>query len=68
MDYGLLTAPGFALYRSEAETSRAITVHSCHGLGLLGSLWSQSETLWNSSTRMAFLGAYEAYILKPILL
>lgn len=28
MDYGLQTAPGFALYRSEAETERAVTVHS----------------------------------------
>lgn len=62
MDYVLQTAPGFALYRSEAETGRAITARSCCGLGRLGSLWSWKETCWNSSTRMAFLGAYAAYI------
>lgn len=40
MDYGLQAALGFALYRSEVETNRAVTVHSRHGLDLLGSLWS----------------------------
>lgn len=40
MDYGLQAALGFAVYRSEVETDRAVTVHSHHGLDLSGSLWS----------------------------
>lgn len=31
-------------------------------------LYEANMKLWNCSTSMAFLGAYETYILKPILL